>query len=114
MPIVTRTVALGIPPRVHEPNPKPKAKASRNRKKSKRVSKQVASESESESEESEPTTKKNKRRRVDSDNAEVIDEDVEVPEEIEEADAQVAKGYSDNDPEVSQNCLSYQTELTRF
>ena len=86
MPIVTRTVALGIPPKVHELKPKKGTKSKSSTRKTKAL-KQV-SKSESELEELVSVTKKKtKRQRVDSPDLEVVGEDVEAQEEIEEADA---------------------------
>jgi hypothetical protein len=94
MPIVTRTVAKGIAPRVREPNPKPKAK----KKKPARKPKQVSSESESESEEEPVKRRKRKRQRMES-----VDEKVEAPEvNIEEEDAGPEGLAPEDETEVGQ------------
>src|SRR5271155_5311565 len=103
MPITTRTVALGIPPRILEANPKKKtSKGKATKKLSKGTAatskKRAPSKSDSDdnnnklaSEDSEPRKKKNvKRRRTDSGpepDVEVIVVDTELIEEVEEVEA---------------------------
>jgi hypothetical protein len=94
MPIFTRTVAKGIPPRVREPQRKAKhAKSStRHNRKLEKKRKRDASDSESsESEDSdlEPVTKitRNRKRRQTSESVESVDEDVNpAGAEVEEED----------------------------
>ena len=128
MPLTTRTVAKGIPPRVHSvPNkpvmPKSRAKQSNSTKKKqkKRSKKRAASDDESEeNEDSSPSDdsvvkakkkKHGKRRRIEelesdaSDLLEVVDNDVEPPVcDVEEVDG--SKDPSGEEQEVSTDHLS--------
>lgn len=110
MPLTTRTVAKGIPPRLHQPKSKGKAANARTSK-PKKSGKRAASESEleSESEDSEPVKKKTnrkKRQRVDiasEAEVELVHENAEPAEkEVEEADAG-GDGGQDNQEEVSKD-----------
>jgi hypothetical protein len=67
MPITTRTVAKGIPPRLHEPKPTAKSGTSKPKKSGKRVASESESESESEEELVKKKTKRKKRQRVSHD-----------------------------------------------
>jgi hypothetical protein len=99
MPITTRTVALGIPPRLHEPNPKAKPGSMKPTKSKVTTSKKRAAsesdgdneEEESVSEDLEPVKKKKARKRqhIDTgpeDEVEVVDVDAAPPKEVEEVD----------------------------
>ena len=111
MPITTRTVAKGIPPRLHEP--KRMAKATKTvTSKPQKSGKWAASESESESEsdESEPVKKKTKctkRQRVNVGpdvEVELVEEGAEPPEkEVEEVDAGSNDGQDSDKEEVSKH-----------
>jgi len=106
MPITTRTVAKGIPPRLHEPKPTAKAGTSKPKKSGKRVASESESESESEEEPVKKKTKGKKRQRVDSGpevEVELVDGDAEPAEkEVEEVDAG-GDGGQDDQEEVSKD-----------
>ena len=109
MPIITRTVAKGIPPRLHQPKSMENA-ANVRTSKPKKSRKQVASESESESvsKDSEPVkkTKCKKRQRIDIGSeveVEFVGEDAEpAKKEVEEVDAG-GDGGQDDQEEVSKD-----------
>ena len=92
MPIVTRTVAKGIPPRLHESKPKHKGRKSHTTSRQTKKRNATSSDSESESEQSEPKKKRTKKRQhIDSSELESGVEVVDVVEppakEIEEEEA---------------------------
>jgi len=109
MPITTRTVAMGIPPRLHQPKSMAKA-AKAGTSKPKKSGKRVASESESESasEDPEPVkkTKHKSWQHIDIGSeveVEFVGEDAEpVEKEVEEADAG-GDGGQDDQEEVSKD-----------
>ena len=92
MPIVTRTVAKGIPPRLHESKPKHKGRQAHTTSRQTKKRNATSSDSKSESEQSEPKKKRTKKRqRIDSSEPESGVEVVDVVEppakEIEEEEA---------------------------
>ena len=108
MTITTRTIAKGIPPRVHAPKGKAKPLAKKtNTTKTTKSHKRAASDSENDEEstsnDSEPPPKKNtKRRRIEDLESEVeVVEDVEPPEEdVEDVDDGIGEERP-NEHEVS-------------
>jgi hypothetical protein len=110
MPLATRAVTLGIPPRLHIIKPQAKKKKAHKRKSTK-TRKRSASDSEDEDEdsESEPPvkkrTKRNKRQRVETSEDEmesVLDEGGE-PVEVEAVDLE---SVNEEEPDVSINYYS--------
>jgi hypothetical protein len=91
MPLETRNIAKGVPPRVHLPKPKPSAgkkngtiKAAPTQKNHKRYASTGGDESEEQSKHSEPKVRKKKRARHEAttseDDVEVVADDNPVPE----------------------------------
>ena len=97
MTITTRTIALGIPPRLHQPKPT-KASGTKATKTDKKNQKRVASESDkddSSSDKSEPRVKKKrcKEQNKVSDDVELVEDDVELPEkDVEDVDIELGVG----------------------
>jgi DTHCT (NUC029) region len=102
MPLKTRTIAKGIPPRLHQPKTKGKPHT--------KTKKRPVSESESEDSDSEPLpvkkkARKKKKQHLNSDSGDEVElvEDAEPPEkQVEEADA----GNDDGQPEVGDEEVS--------
>jgi len=115
MPIITRTVAKGIPPRVREPQHQVKGARSstrRNRKLEKKRKRDASNSESSESEDSdsEPVKKntRNKKQRQTSESVECVDEDVHPAEaEIEEEDGGPAHTVGDESEQV---CKPHSTQ----
>ena len=83
MPLATRAITLGVPPRLH--TTKPKAKKKSHKKKNRKVQKRSAGDLEDLDESSDHSVKKkgkSKRRRVETpgDDTESVEEDVEAGE----------------------------------
>jgi len=111
MPITTRTIAKGVPPRVHEPKGKAKAKPQAKQANTTKPSrKRVASESKSEEaeDEAEPRAKKKRntthhRSEESQSEVEFVEDGANPPEEevesvdethgSEETEQEVSKGY---------------------
>ena len=97
MTITTRTIALGIPPRLHQPKPT-KASGTKAIKTNKKNQKRVASESDkddSSSDKSEPRVKKKRRKEQNKvlDDVELVEDDVEPPEkDVEDVDIELGIG----------------------
>jgi hypothetical protein len=107
MPLATRAITLGVPPRLH--TTKPKAKKA-HKKKDRKVRKRSAGDSDDEDESSDHTAKKkgkSKRRRV-----ETSGDDMEsVEEDIEEVKVEVVD-LEDDKQEVSIKRLYTYSKLT--
>src|SRR6266545_3658530 len=105
MPITTRTIAKGVPPRVH----KPKGKAKQQTKQAHTSRKRVASESEGEEleDETEPRAKKKRNtthRQIEESESEVelIEENAQPPEEeVESVDETRGSEEVPDEQEVS-------------
>jgi len=98
MTITTRKIALGIPPRLHQPKPT-KASGTKATKTNKKNQKRVASESDeddSSSDESELRVKKKRRKeqnKVSDNDVELVEDDVELPEkDVEDVDIELGIG----------------------
>jgi len=97
MTITTRTIALGIPPRLHQPKPT-KTSSTKATKTNKKNQKRVATESDKDdsSDESEPRVKKKRckeQSKVSDDDVELVEDDVEPPEEdVEDVDIEPGIG----------------------
>jgi hypothetical protein len=113
MPITTRTIKKGIPPRLHKPKSKPHPKKPNLKKGRKRDASDDDEEPESDGSELEAKKAKkkaSKRRRTESeDDVEVIEDDVQPEQEIEDVD--VENGREDeptDEQEVSStiHCIS--------
>ena len=102
MTITTWTIALGIPPRLHQPKPT-KASGTKATKTDKKNQKRVASESnkdDSSSDESELRVKKKQckeqnkeQNKVSDDDVELVEDDVEPPEkDVKDVDIELGVG----------------------
>ena len=110
MPLTTRNIAKGIPPRLHEPKTTAKT-ANKGISKPKQMRKQVASDSKLDSDAEDPElvakkSKDKKRRRVGAIGGpeveiESIDKDAEPPERIIEEEDANGDGGQDDLEEVS-------------
>ena len=109
MPITTRTIAKGVPPRVHEPKGKAKAKRQAKQAKNTKPSrKRVASDSESEvNDEAEPRAKKKQntthhQSEESQSESELVEDNVEPPEEeVESVDGAAHGSEVPDEQEVS-------------
>ena len=108
MPITTRTVSKGIPPKLHKPKTRAKARTSKPKKSGKRVASESDSESESEEELVKKKMKHKKQPRVDSRS--------EVEVELVDGDDEPAEKEIDDqlEEEVSKDYLPICKKLTKF
>ena len=113
MPITTRTVAKGIPPRLHKPKTLAKAGTSKPKQSKKRVASDSELENESEEDPVKKKTKGKKRLHVDSGSeVEVVNEDSEPEKEVEEVDVS-SDGGQDDQEEVSKDYWPHTQKLTK-
>ena len=109
MPITTRTIAKGIPPRLHESRPSHKVKKGKNRTRvTTKSSHKRAAPSDSDDNVEEPIKRKGAKSRhlevqeESSEEGEVVSErGSEPPEEIDDVDNGVATSPSSDEQEVS-------------
>jgi len=114
MPLSTRTIAKGIPPRGHLPKSKKAGSKSSSQKNAKnRKNKRTADsdsdagkESDDETSDIEPVVKKkksSKRQHIEESEIEVISKDAVPSEEVEEVDDD-GKSVENEESEVSMTC----------
>ena len=112
MPITTRTIAKGVPPRVHEPKSKAKKQAARKQAHTTKQShKRVVSESEGKEleAETEPRAKKKQRQQIEEPESEIelVEENAQpAEEEVENVDETCASEEVPDEQEVSTVHLS--------
>ena len=115
MTITTRTVARGIPPRLHQPKPTKASgtKAANHKQGQKRVATE-SDEDDSSSDESEPRVKKKRckqRVEVSDDDVDVIEDNVEPAEkDIEDVNVEPSVGdeLQSDEQGVSTDCSLWQ------